>query len=137
VVLRTALACVPVVTLGVLAWVPLIRLATLRRTVRDWLVCAAVAVLAGTCVVAAGAAPEDSGPSYAGVAGMLLLALFGPVYYLAAEIRWYRRNVAPRLQPPPYPAPPPVPYPPPVGRVDRVRAELDELSAYLRAQEER
>jgi hypothetical protein len=183
VLLRVVLTLIPLVSIGVLSWVPLLRLALLRRRARDWVGCAVVAVLStGGFVLGGYTDDENDWQTNTGVSTILVLAVVTPVYFLIADLRrqdavrltapretiWPPRQDAPppfhqpvHHWPTPHPAPqpfapqpsaaqpfapqsfaaPPVP-PSPIAsalagnRIDQVRAELDELSAYLRAQDE-
>lgn len=176
VILCVLYLAVPPATIGILSWIPMLRLAVRSRRGWDWLWFGVVAVLASGAFVLVGQSDDDnSWQSELGVAGLILLALGVPVYFLVADLLWYRalrsRNAPPTGlpgadRPPvaPWPAAPPVPAwtfdpvaqstpvhapalppaPAPAGlpaptapnaRIDRVRAELDELSAYLRNQE--
>ena len=188
VALRILLVLVPPFTLGFLAFVPLVRVAAVRRRAADWALCCIVALLSVVGFALIGTDSSDNGWQTAlGMIDILGLALICPVYFLVAELRWHNRRYAPVYRPvpgypqpqplpqpqphqypapyqypnagvPPYSAPPstPVPRPVPVavavpasmppsmpaspspsgGRIDQVRAELDELSAYLHAQEQ-
>ena len=145
VILRVLLVAVPPATIGILSWIPMLRLAVRSRRAWDWLWCGLVLVLATGAFVLVGQSDDDNGWQTAlGTAGLILLAFGVPVYFLVADLRWYdahrSRAAASRTasptdllgagRPPVAPAPAA-----PSGRIDRVRAELDELSAYLRNQE--
>ncbi|WP_052441147.1 hypothetical protein [Streptacidiphilus anmyonensis] len=102
--LRVLLTCVPIASIGILAWVPLVRAALLRRRVVDWVVLAATVVLCTLGFYLVGSSPDDrdTGRSDVGVMILLLMMASSTVYYLVAELR------QPRHQPvPPYAAPAP------------------------------
>lgn len=120
--LRTVLTLVPVVSIGVLAWVPLVRLAIVSGRVRDWLGCAVVAVLSTGGFVLVGSSHGDG--SWQTVTGMSLILGLGalvPVYFLVADIRLgdaarFRAQYAPSAHPAYWPTPTPyqalpTPYP--------------------------
>ena len=155
VILRVLLVAVPPATIGILSWIPMLRLAVRSRRAWDWLWCGLVVVLATGAFVLVGQSDDDNGWQTAlGTAGLILLAFGVPVYFLVADLRWYDAHRSRAAgsgaaasvvaasgvasptdllgagRPPVAPAPAA-----PSGRIDRVRAELDELSAYLRNQE--
>ncbi|MCD0483353.1 hypothetical protein LO771_13315 [Streptacidiphilus sp. ASG 303] len=227
VVLRVLLAAVPLASLGILAWVPLLRLALVRQRAADWWAFSAVAAAStGAFVLAGYTQDENDWQTNTGVALLLLLGAGSAAWFLYADTRprrspaggaWAHPGYAPYPPAGPYtpggayggpytpgapyapdaqyapgapyapdafrtpgtpraadaggapggprtgqaPAPaspppaspppgsplpgspladatpPPPAVPPQGGRIDRVRAELDELSAYLREQEGR
>ncbi|MFJ4964451.1 hypothetical protein ACIP6P_18730 [Streptomyces sp. NPDC088729] len=155
VVLLTVLSC------GFLGWVAMLRLAILTREVRDWLLLVVVAAFNGRLFLYFAdlpADPEDmeSREALIGLGALAALVTGVLAYYLYAEIRHFADARPAAAAPaaaghPPAPASPyhlpapqpqhPNPYaaptPPPTSmptppRLDQVRAELDELSAYLR-----
>ncbi|MEY9967613.1 hypothetical protein ABIA33_005686 [Streptacidiphilus sp. MAP12-16] len=134
--LRAFFTVVPLATIGILAWVPMLRLAIGRGRFRDWIWFGVVAVLSTGSFVLVGSAAEDS--AWQNTGGFVLVsdAVFACVYFLVSDLRRQdERRVQQHLPYPPYGA-----YPPPAapaGRIVQVRAELDELSAYLRRQEGR
>ncbi|MFD5160005.1 hypothetical protein ACFWMJ_18330 [Streptomyces hawaiiensis] len=179
--LRVLFAAAGFLSCGVLACIPLFRVAVLRGRVLDW-VLAWVSLplsIAGFAVI--GALPEDDYRTDIALAMILLLGVGAAVYFLVVDIGHHgeRRKFAGYVSPhaptvahtpygyphpaPPYapastpvprpaaphtPAPhdvtpqvpgpiqppPPSPHPAP-ARIDQVRAELDELSDYLRRHE--
>ncbi|WP_042405684.1 hypothetical protein [Streptacidiphilus carbonis] len=163
VLVRVLFAAVPPATIGILSWIPMLRLAVRSRRAWDWVGCGLVVLLATGAFVLVGQSDDDSSwASALGMAVLLLLAVGVPVHFLVADLRWHdagRRASAaapghaptgawsvPTPVPTPLPAPVstptaapvrvpfPAPVPAPGGRIDQVRAELDELSAYLRDQ---
>lgn len=179
--LRVLFAAAGFLTCGVLACVPLFRVAVLRGRALDWAL-AWVSLplsIAGFAVV--GALPEDDYRTDIALAMILLLGAGAAIYFLVVDIghhgeqrkfAGYASPHAPTVTHTPYgyphPAPPyaptstPVPQPPaphtpaphdatphapgPIqpapspqrpapARIDQVRAELDELSDYLRRHE--
>jgi hypothetical protein len=140
-VLRALLACVPVGTLGMLSWVPLIRTALVRRRAWDWVALAVTTLLSFGAFVTVGTAPnEDDLQMDIGMATLLLLAAGSTVYFLVAELRRppvpFPRPYGHPYTPPPYaPAPYAPPYAPPIVPLGQVQAELDELSALLHSHE--
>ena len=150
VLMRVVLTVIPLVTIGMLGWVPLVWLAIAHRRARDWVVLGLTAFLCTGALILTGIGSDDSWQSDTGVAALLMLAVFCSLYFVYNDLR---RGAVLRQQHPhhqPYPSPYPLPAPMPMpmhgpapspapggGRIDQVRAELDELSAYLREQEGR
>lgn len=178
--LRVLFAAAGFLTCGVLACVPLFRVAVLRGRVLDW-VLAWVSLplsIAGFAVI--GSLPEDDYRTDIALAMILLLGAGAAIYFLVVDIghhgeqRRFTDYASPHSptvvqtpygyphQAPPYaptstpvpqppgphtPAPhdtprvagpaqpPPSPQRPAPARIDQVRAELDELSDYLRRHE--
>jgi len=133
-VLRLVLAAIPPLSVGMLAWVPLLWLAIRGRRIADWVRCGAVTA-ASCCgfMLAAYTDNEDDWQTDTGVCLLITVAAGVALYVLVADLHW---------QDPAGPAPvrPPVPLaqPPAPGgsRIEQVRVELDELSDYLRTQRE-
>ncbi|MFE0458426.1 hypothetical protein ACFW1A_04080 [Kitasatospora sp. NPDC058965] len=132
VLLRIVLTLVPLLSLGMLAWVALLWLAVERRRLRDWLLFAAAgaAGVGGMALVG----PDGGTRTTEGMVLLLGTALAVPAYYLAVEVgprpaatpahpysdRYpqpyqHQHQHQHHQQPHPYAyAPPPVPgYPPP------------------------
>ncbi|MGQ4385044.1 hypothetical protein [Streptomyces sp. SAS_270] len=175
---RVLLVVISVFTLGLLAWIMILRLAIVTRKSLDWGLLVAAIAADVLSLVLMGTEPGDEIHTTGGWLGLALL--FGTLvaaisYYLAAEIRHFHQLRFPAYAPQPaygYPAPQPspspytattapqhpmtplapmpqatqtpmphtpVPQPPPQrpapARIDQVRAELDELSDYLRKQD--
>ncbi|MEV1045328.1 hypothetical protein [Streptomyces sp. NPDC049916] len=142
-VVATVLSC------GMLGWAAMLRLAIVTRRTRDWVLLFVVMGLNAGLFAFIMATPDDSDAMTDAQAMILFLWLVGVLagvitYYLYAEIRHYNTQapygapahlahpVPPAYQQPnPYTlqAPPPTPAP---QRLHQVRAELDELSDYLR-----
>ncbi|MEU3086377.1 hypothetical protein ACWCQ0_19375 [Streptomyces massasporeus] len=178
--LRVLFAAAGFLTCGVLACVPLFRVAVLRGRVLDWVLAWASLPLSIACFVVIGTLPEDDYRTDIALALILLLGAASAIHFLVVDIghhgerrrfAGYASPHAPTVtqtpygyphQPPPYaPTSTPVPQPPgphtpaphdtpPVAgplqpapsnqrpapaRIDQVRAELDELSDYLRQHE--
>lgn len=140
---RVVLALVPLVTLGILGWVPLVWLAVTRRRTQDWvMLCLTAFLCTGSLFLGGYTDSYDNWQTNVGVAALLMLGVFCSVYFLFNDLRrrGERRPSPPVHQPyPPHlagygPGPSPLPPAPiaPGGRIDQVKAELDELSAYLR-----
>ncbi|MDN3266050.1 hypothetical protein [Streptomyces sp. MA15] len=183
---RVLYAASGVLCCGMLASVPLFRIAVRRGRVFDWIAAWASIPLIIACVVLIGSVPEEDWRSDAGLGVLLLLGACASAHYLIVDIRLPRRPgpyggpvppsphattvhapygypqpaspyASTAVPQPPHtplaapvpPAPvPPAPVPPaPVpsqaqppqrpapARIDQVRAELDELSDYLRRQD--
>ncbi|OON73035.1 hypothetical protein [Streptomyces tsukubensis] len=179
---RIFCAAAALLSLGMLAWITMLRLAIVTRARRHWGLFWVSIVVVISCVALVVTEEGDEITSWRGAVGALGLVL-GAVcftgYYLYADIQHYRspRPRFPGALFPPTPSPSPSPYgttapssgygrppsnvaprgpgpapghpagPPqgaPVyapaqhrpGRIDQVRAELDELSDYLRSQEQ-
>ncbi|GGM04874.1 hypothetical protein GCM10010129_55540 [Streptomyces fumigatiscleroticus] len=181
--LRVLFVTLSILTIGLLAWTMLLRLAIVTRKALDWglFVASCAAVVLGLVLV--GIEPGDEIHTAGGWTGMALL--FGTLvaaiaYYLSADVRHFHQlrygGYAPQPAPaygypqpaspspspytaattPQLPQPPQQPHtPPPIlhtpvpqpplstpppqrpapARIDQVRAELDELSDYLRRQD--
>ncbi|MFF6995577.1 hypothetical protein ACFY93_11525 [Streptomyces sp. NPDC008313] len=193
--LRVLYCAVGFLTCGLLACVPLFRVAVLRGRWPDWVLAWGSIPLAVAGFAVVGSLPESDHRTDAALAGIILLGAISSAYFVMFDIR-HQRELASRMpmattayppaqpgygypqQPSPYavtqpaaphlPAPPvpgphtPVPHHTPVprqtpapqppahqtpvpqapapqrpapARIDQVRAELDELSDYLRKQE--
>ena len=159
--MRVLFVAIAVLTVGFLGFVPMLRLALTSRSKVDWRVFIGVAATQLVCWIGVFSDPggEEFTSWYGNAAmGLMLINLAVSVtYYLIADIRHARRHqlaMAPAMygrppqqppygypQPQPQPQPRPQPYtqPPtpqnqgqPPQRIDQVRAELDELSDYLR-----
>ncbi|MGH4029848.1 hypothetical protein ACQB60_13025 [Actinomycetota bacterium Odt1-20B] len=186
VTLRVVFVVLAVITCGLAAWAPLLRLAVVTRKAHDWVLFGLVAALDGTALVLIAVDPGDdefTGSGNAGMAIMVCTMFAAVIYYLVADIRHFGRLALQQAQfmgyasgaqahpqaqpsygyPPQQPAPGPAPVhfqqtqthpqqpprpepqqgphtpPPPArpapARIHQVRAELDELSDYLRKQE--
>jgi hypothetical protein len=157
--LRVLLAVLPIVSIGMLCWVPLVWTASVRRRPADWVVLAVTVLLSALGFYMIASTPDtDNGESDAGLALMLLLVVTSTAYFLAAELRQppfphasatyppYAPQAthaphAPHWPPAPTPphtpaqAPAHAPAPAPVVPLGQVQAELDELSALLRRHE--
>ncbi|WP_031172943.1 integral membrane protein [Streptomyces durhamensis] len=183
VLLRVLFVAIGFLSIGLLAWAMLLRLAIVTRRSLDWVLFAAALVADILSLVLVGTESGDEIHTPAGYFGLFLLLftlVAGIAYYLAADIRHFvRRGQAYAAQRPaqagygypgpahpyrpatapampigraghdtPFPAAPPAPRhtPPPVphtpvpqppqrpapSHIEQVRAELDELSDYLR-----
>lgn len=159
--LRVLYAAAGFLTCGLLACVPLFRVAVLRGRWYDWTAAWVSMPLSIACLAVVGSLPETDHRTDAALAGLLLIGAAATAYFLVIDIRLH---AAPRPfvgHPPPHapfagphygPQHPVGPYAPPAplqhpvpghpvappqhhpapARIDQVRAELDELSDYLR-----
>ncbi|MFF7143435.1 hypothetical protein ACFZB5_19665 [Streptomyces nodosus] len=175
--LRVLIAATGLLSCGMLACLPLFRVAMLRGKARDWVLASVSLPLSIACFAAVGELPEDDLWSDIALCALLLLAAYSTVYFLVVDMAQHRAappagptpSQVTAYAPPSYPAPappqpgygyppaqpyavthstpvPPAPYnpvpPPPQpphpapARIDQVRAELDELSDYLRKHED-
>ncbi|MEV6947745.1 hypothetical protein AB0N07_38525 [Streptomyces sp. NPDC051172] len=162
VLLRVIFVAVALLSIGFLAWVATLRAAIVTRRATDWWIFAASVVVLGISFAFLSTDHTDDYSTPNGNAGMIILLLNAVAcagYYLYADIRHFGPGptghpMAPGMgygypQPPsPYAAtlpqtpvvaapstpvpPPPPPQRPAPARIDQVRAELDELSDYLR-----
>ncbi|MEU3659474.1 hypothetical protein AB0E77_06860 [Streptomyces sp. NPDC032940] len=182
VLLRVLFVVLSVLSIGMLAWTMLLRLAIVTRKGLDWGLFVAAMAADALALFLIGTEPGDEIHTAAGWTGMALLLgtlVAAMAYYLSADIRHFhqlrygtgyapgsvpapgygypqapatpyagttvpqtaRQPVVPQPQPhhtpppmPPAPAgiPAPPPHTPAPARIDQVRAELDELSDYLR-----
>ncbi|WP_367322593.1 hypothetical protein [Streptomyces sp. HUAS ZL42] len=182
--LRVLLAAAGILSCGMLACVPLFRVAVLRGRGIDWVLAWASLPLSIACFAVVGSLPESDPRTDVAMSLVLLLGLFSGIHFLVTDIRYYQQRrfagyappnattvgsqapygypqpaspypAAPVPQPPahhtpisqaptaassslphdaapPGPVPPPPPQRPAPARIDQVRAELDELSDYLR-----
>lgn len=176
--MRVLFCALSVLSIGVLLWTPLLRLAFVRRRVFDWLLSGAGFVVAFGLLLGIGRDNADAhGIDFVLIPLLILAMLAAPIYYLVADIRHYgqpsKQNIMGGYVPPapgygyavtvpmqtpsvPQPAPPQQAFPaqpyqqpqppqqtpysgtqPQPQRIDQVRAELDELSDYLRKEEGR
>ncbi|MET7847337.1 hypothetical protein ABZT48_03630 [Streptomyces avermitilis] len=176
--LRVLFVAAGFLSCGLLACVPLFRVAVLRGKWPDWLLAwlSLPLSIAGLAVV--GSVPESDHRGDVALASVLILGAVSAAYFVVFDIRHQRtlppagRPVPPHTTgympsqqpqpgygypqaqpyvatqvshtPPPYtPTPPPQPpaqapepQRPAPARIDQVRAELDELSDYLRKHED-
>ncbi|MFF7609353.1 hypothetical protein [Streptomyces parvulus] len=156
--LRVLFVTLSVLSCGFLTWIMLLRLAVVTRRSVDWGLFVAVLATDILSVVLIGTEPGDEIHTPGGYTGLVLLlgTLVAVIaYYIAADVRHFQQQQyggwAPTPTPtpgygypqqpaPPYTAttvpqqtaPPPPNHAPPPARIDQVRAELDELSDYLR-----
>ncbi|MFD9636265.1 hypothetical protein [Streptomyces violascens] len=172
IVLRVLFALLPLLSIGMLSWTALLRLAIVTRRGVHWAlfwVQLAVFVFFFTFIVAA--PDENDWRMNVGMIGQLALAVATTAYFLYADIRHAAQapfvvhpfgqygapagygpphlpgtripgTTAPQFGPyvnpyadTPVPSAPPAPVPPhapAAPRIEQVRAELDELSQYLR-----
>ncbi|MEU6096459.1 hypothetical protein [Streptomyces sp. NPDC047079] len=160
---------------GLLACLPLFRVALLRGRWVDWLLAWMSIPVSIGCLAVVGSVPEGDHRSDIALAAVLVLGAVSGAYFLVFDIRHHRGLPPTGPTPPgpsayvppgygypavhPYPATPPSQTPPPPytpaspppytpappppqpqrpapARIDQVRAELDELSDYLRKQED-
>ncbi|MFF8379848.1 hypothetical protein ACF07V_27385 [Streptomyces sp. NPDC015661] len=152
-VLFSALA---LLSCGLLAWAPMLHLASVTRRALDWTLFGLTFLVAGGLFTYAGVTGDQeptTAESFIGVGVMVLLVAGSITYYLVTEIRRFDRPAAPpAFRPPGYdhaaavtvpsaignpnpytrPVVPPPAAPAPAPRIDQVRAELDELSDLLR-----
>ncbi|MFD4526294.1 hypothetical protein ACFWP7_20675 [Streptomyces sp. NPDC058470] len=172
--LRVLIAAAGFLTCGLLACVPLFRVAVLRGKWFDWALAWVSLPLAIGGLAVIGSLPEEDARTDVALAVILLLGAFASVHFLIADIQHHRQGppfpgYIPQRPPvagygypqaaspyaathsqtpiPPTPAPhtavpphtPVPPHAPPQrpapARIDQVRAELDELSDYLRKHE--
>ncbi|MET7763746.1 hypothetical protein ABZS71_17640 [Streptomyces sp. NPDC005393] len=166
VIVRVIFVSVTLLSLGILSWITMLRIAILRRRPLDWALFWGTCVLVVFALVEFGTGPDDEPGTlgYIALAVLFTLAAGVTTHYLIVDIGHYRAVSAVRAasgvptavplpygpppygyvppQPPAYPQPqilpqPPLPQPPHPQRIDRVRAELDELSDYLRKEQGR
>ncbi|WP_151477006.1 hypothetical protein [Streptomyces albicerus] len=179
--LRVLFAAAGFFTCGMLAAVPLFRVAMLRGKWFDWVLAWVSLPFAISCFAVIGSLPESDGRTDLALAAVMLFGVFSAAYFLVVDIRHHharppfpvyappgvpqagygypqpaspyaathpQSQSQPHLQSQPQPQPPEAPVPqspvPPQGppqrpapaRIDQVRAELDELSDYLRKHED-
>ncbi|GAA3789877.1 hypothetical protein [Streptomyces chiangmaiensis] len=163
VVLRVFFVAVALLSIGFLAWVAPLRAALVTHKRRDWWVFVGTLAAMGVSFSFLSTDHTDDFSSPNGNAGMIILLLNACAcvgYYLYADIRHFQQPryagyippqhpagahgypqptayAAPHMPQPRTPVPPPQPQPqrPAPARIDQVRAELDELSDYLRKHE--
>ncbi|MFE0444459.1 hypothetical protein ACWDCX_18190 [Streptomyces fungicidicus] len=182
---RVLYAAAGVLCCGLLACVPLFRIAFLRGRPLDWAMAWVSLPLSIACLAVVGSLPESDYRTDVALAAVLILGASSAAYFLTVDIRLHRQPRPYPGQVPPsphattvhapgvhspygYPGPAspyastPVPQPqaphtpaaptpvpptsvppqsqqppqrPAPARIDQVRAELDELSDYLRRQD--
>ncbi|GHB41026.1 hypothetical protein GCM10010331_30420 [Streptomyces xanthochromogenes] len=167
--LRVLFALLPLLSIGMLSWAALLRLAIVTRRRAHWvLFWVALAVFVFFFGYVMSAPDEYDWRMDVGMTGLLGLAVASTAFFLYADIRHASAPTpvpypyagypphgyapphipgatAPQFGPyanpyadTPVPAGPPAPpqphtqHPPAAPRIDQVRAELDELSQYLR-----
>ena len=163
--LRVLFAAAGFLSCGLLACAPLFRVAFLRGRSIDWVLSWASLPLSIACFAVVGSLPESDPRTDVAMSLVLLLGLFSSVYFLVMDIRVHQQRrfaghpppqgppvhagygypqptppstLLPQPPAPPVTAPgvvPPPPQRPAPARIDQVRAELDELSDYLRKHE--
>ncbi|MER5312917.1 hypothetical protein ABT034_34675 [Streptomyces sp. NPDC002773] len=161
---RVLITVLVVLSLGLLAWVAMLRIAIMRRSGRDWALFWVHLVLNIACVVPLEQRFAGTWMNTAGMVALLVQMAVVACYFLVVDIRHHQPApvmvmvppppARPPMQPsaqPPYPYQPigyaqapqlplptasPAPTPAPGPRIDQVRAELDELSDLLRTGEE-
>ncbi|WP_030242686.1 MULTISPECIES: hypothetical protein [unclassified Streptomyces] len=166
--LRVLFAATGLLTCGVLACVPLFRVAVLRGRALDWVAAWVSLPVSIACFMVVGALPEQDYRTDIALGLIMLLGLGAAIYFLIVDVNHHSKPrqftgyapphastvptqqspygyphaaapYAPTSTPipqPPSPSPqhpvPPPPQRPAPARIDQVRAELDELSDYLR-----
>ncbi|GAA0638203.1 hypothetical protein GCM10009535_13360 [Streptomyces thermocarboxydovorans] len=188
--LRVLFAGAGILSCGLLAAVPLFRIAILRARTADWVLAWSGLVVSIVLLTVVGSVPESDTRGDVALGLLIFTGAASSVYFLTADIRWHQPHrpgapvppsphattvqapgahapygypqpaspyaATPVPQPPhtpvpqaphvphtpgphtPVPQTPPTPAPPPrpaPARIDQVRAELDELSDYLRRQD--
>ncbi|WP_353943029.1 hypothetical protein ABII15_16195 [Streptomyces sp. HUAS MG91] len=171
--LRVLFAVLSVLSCGLLACVPLFRIAMLRGKALDWVLAWVALPLTLALLAVVGSLPEADPRTDVALALVLIIAAASAVHFILYDIRRLQTPPRPPMgpypptaptvgygyppqQPQPYaqptvplpphtmptqtPGPAPAPVPPqnqgqPPQRIDQVRAELDELSDYLRKQD--
>ncbi|GAA3118706.1 hypothetical protein ACFQ0X_25895 [Streptomyces rectiviolaceus] len=94
VTLRVLFVVLAVVTCGLLAWAPMLRLAIVTRKSYDWVLFGLVTALDVTALVLVGVDPGDEefqGPGNAGMVVLLSTLVAAVAYYLFADIRHFSR----------------------------------------------
>ncbi|WP_066956771.1 hypothetical protein [Streptomyces lushanensis] len=163
--LRVLLVSLTVLSLGFLGWIPMLRIAVVRRRAVDWLLfCVAFGSELGFFLYLATTAESEPTNTDIALLGLFVLSMIAiTAYFLVFDIGHYSQSgripALPYLPPPPqqpygygYPppyaapvqpqpqpplsAPRPQPQPQTPPRIDQVRAELDELSDILRKGQE-
>ncbi|WNE97050.1 hypothetical protein PS467_17775 [Streptomyces luomodiensis] len=123
VLLRVVLVTVTVLSLGILSWTAMLRIAILRRRPLDWVLFWVSCALVMAALVQLGTGPDDEPGTlgYISLAVLFCLAAGVSAHYLIADIRHHRvaRGPVAAPPPPPFPAPGYAPAPPPYGFVPR------------------
>ncbi|TDC03950.1 hypothetical protein E1265_36230, partial [Streptomyces sp. 8K308] len=105
---RVAFATVPALTLGLLAWVPSLRFAVIRRRGLDWAVFGLFCALTVAEIILVANTPDEMDDNYSTFVGFYCFA-----YFIAATIHAVQADRFPRpAKPAGYPPapPPPAPY---------------------------
>ncbi|MER5735462.1 MULTISPECIES: hypothetical protein [unclassified Streptomyces] len=112
VAVRVLVTAAVVLSLGLLAWVAMLRLAIMRRTVRDWaLFWLQLAATVG-CFVLLQEEDQNSWQINVGAGLVIAMATAVTAHYLAADIKHHRAPAAPGPYPPLHPHAPAYGYPP-------------------------
>ncbi|MFF5673375.1 hypothetical protein ACFY8S_25175 [Streptomyces hygroscopicus] len=124
VVLRVVLVTATLLSLGILSWTAMLRIAILRRRPLDWALFWGSCALVMAALVQLGTGPDDDPGmlGYLSLTVLLSLAVGVTTHYLIADIRHHRAArrpvAAPLPPPPPFPSPGyAAPVPPPYGFV--------------------
>ncbi|MEV1006714.1 hypothetical protein [Streptomyces sp. NPDC049881] len=152
-VLRWLFAVVPLLSLGVLSWVPFLHIATRRGRRSDWLFATLYGVLSAGELTMLITIPSDNDSTAGAIGGTYtVLLILGACVHAALTGYLPSHSAHPPQQQPlpspygtPHPTPPPTPgaYATPTpspstsSRMRQVASELDELGEYLRRQEGR
>ncbi|MEV8319511.1 hypothetical protein AB0Q95_35680 [Streptomyces sp. NPDC059900] len=99
VTLRVLFVVLAVVTCGLAAWAPMLRLALVTRKPHDWFLFALVSALDVTALVLVAVDPGEEdfqGPGNAGMVILLTTMLASVIYYLFADIRYFNRYRQPQ-----------------------------------------
>ncbi|MFF8412146.1 hypothetical protein [Streptomyces omiyaensis] len=100
VAVRVLVTAAVVLSLGLLAWVAMLRLAIMRRTVRDWVLFWAQLALTVGCFVLLQEEDQDSWQINVGAAVVLAMAAAVVWHYLATDIKHHRAAAVPGARPP-------------------------------------
>ncbi|KUJ66735.1 hypothetical protein ACZ90_33955 [Streptomyces albus subsp. albus] len=103
VLLRVIFALLPLLSIGFLSWVSMLRLAIMRRRRQDWALFWAELLLVVGCLVTLEDHFEKSWISDAGMATLLVAAAGVTVYFLVVDIRHHRTGPAGALPSPALP----------------------------------
>ncbi|MGW6394260.1 hypothetical protein ACWFR1_28015 [Streptomyces sp. NPDC055103] len=101
--LRVLFVVLPLLSCGILAWAPMLRLAILTRTVRDWVAFGMTFVAATAFFVYMGITGDEEPTdleAFLGVGTILVLGAGSVAYYLVGELRHHERRRAMPVPPP-------------------------------------
>ncbi|NJQ02770.1 hypothetical protein [Streptomyces zingiberis] len=96
IVLRVVFVTLTLICFGALAWVPMLRIALLRRKTSDWLAFLGILVLCTVCFGVVGELPEEDRRTDVAMVLLLMTAVGVTAHYLVVDIRHHQELAAGR-----------------------------------------